>query len=241
MDFRNIIDKIGNIVFPEHTTCIICGDELPHNFEHNICNTCLKNLPYNNENICKICGSHIEGMAKICLPCKEKFKTYEMARSPFLYKDNIAFLIQKLKYENGKYIAKPLGYFMAEEYKKNDFNCDCIVPVPLHEKRQKERGYNQAELLGKHLSKYLSIPQITECLYRTKDTPTQTKLNYLQRQKNLENAFKVKNRKLIKGKIVLLIDDVFTTGATIENCAIALLHAGVNKVFALSVAHTLLN
>ena len=127
---------------------------------------------------------------------------------------------------------------MSEKFKTEKLYVDLIIPVPLCEKRLKLRGYNQSELLGKEIAKNLSLPLITNSLYRVKETLQQTKLNIMERQSNLKDAFVVKKKKMVKGKSVLLIDDVYTTGATSTEYARMLKLAGASAVYVLTVAHT---
>jgi len=129
---------------------------------------------------------------------------------------------------------------MAQTFKQHNIKCDLIIPVPLCEKRAKERGYNQAELLAHVVSKKVNLEMNNKILLRIKQTPTQVNLSHYERNQNMIDAFKVNNKKVIKGKTILLIDDVYTTGATIQECAKTLIIAGAKKVYALTAAHTIL-
>lgn len=113
---------------------------------------------------------------------------------------------------------------------------DAIIPVPLHPKKEKERGFNQAQLLGRELAKRKQIELIEDRLVKVNRTPPQTSLEAKEREKNLKGAFQVKNGEKIKGKVVLLVDDVFTTGSTLQECSLALRKAGALEVRALTVA-----
>lgn len=237
MKFKLILNKLWNILYPENYSCIFCDNEVIKN-EYSACDDCIDKFKINTK-VCQVCGIPLSSMATVCLRCKNKnHHIFKQARTPFIYKDEVAYAIQKLKYDNGKYLAKPLAKFMADCYKQYEFNCDCIIPVPLHKDKQKLRGYNQSQLLADALSGYINLEVFDNVLLREKDTLTQTNLNYMQRQENLKDAFKVENKNLIMGKNVLLIDDVFTTGATSENCANSLIKAGAKRVDVLCVAHT---
>lgn len=113
---------------------------------------------------------------------------------------------------------------------------DGIVPVPLHPRKQRKREFNQAEYLAAGLSKVVNVPVLKRNLRRVKDTPTQTKLNAEARMKNLRDAFAVCDAAALKGKRLVILDDVFTTGATMDSCAKTLRHAGAREVIALAVA-----
>jgi ComF family protein len=120
-----------------------------------------------------------------------------------------------------------------------DYPADLLVPVPLHIRRLRERGFNQALLLVKELSKRTGIPYAERALKKIKDTPFQITLKKRERRKNLTRAFQVKDREAIKGKAVMLVDDVYTTGTTVNQCSRALHMAGAEKVAVLTVARAL--
>jgi|AVFP01.1.fsa_nt_gi ComF family protein len=141
-------------------------------------------------------------------------------------------LIQDLKYRNqttvGDYFGEQL--FLALDQFEWFRQIDCIVPVPLHPKKKKKRKYNQAEVIARPLSEKGKVPLITKALVRTSHTQTQTKLSYFERWKNVMKKFEVKEKTCILRKHVLIIDDVITSGSTIEACAQKLLVAGASKI-----------
>jgi ComF family protein len=195
----------------------------------------------------------------ICSSCLKKIKKIDDARLKFefnkkfynqriisgftsLYlfeKDKeLQHLIHALKY-NGKFLTGSfLGEVLGKKIKNElqSWNINLIIPIPLHQLKKAERGYNQSFYISKGLSKEISIPVVSGIIKRRKYTQSQTTMNFLERQKNIEEAFKLKNKKEIIGKNILLIDDVITTGATISECGKVLLNAGAHKVFAASVA-----
>ena len=116
------------------------------------------------------------------------------------------------------------------------WDIDIIIPVPLHHLKKAERGYNQSEFIVKGLSDKLNIPYSTKALKRVRYTETQTAFNLGEREKNISNAFKVRNKKKILGKNILVVDDVITTGSTIKECGKALLESGAKSVYACSIA-----
>ena len=128
-----------------------------------------------------------------------------------------------------------------DEFIKTDWQIDAVVPVPLYIKREKKRGFNQATLLSSQFESVLNIPVISNNLVRLKNTPTQTKLTKIERKNNLDKAFKVLDKKEFKGKNVLLIDDVFTTGATTDECSKVLKSVGVKNIYVLTLAHVKLD
>ncbi|MBQ8430971.1 MAG: ComF family protein [Clostridia bacterium] len=177
-----------------------------------------------------------ENIKGVCLNCKKNNYHFNYAQSVFSYKDNVAKIIQNLKYNSAKYLADPLGEFLYKKLIELNWKIDLITFVPLHTKRIKKRGYNQAEILADQLSRKSGI-EIKNILERDKNTPSQTSLKVKERAKNMENAFKLIDNN-IKDLNVLIIDDVFTTGATVNEIAKVLKNAKAKNVYVLTLAHT---
>ena len=145
-------------------------------------------------------------------------------------------IVLKIKYDNKREYIEGFAKLMAIRYEKfiKVSNIDCIIPVPLHSSRKRMRGFNQSDILAKYLSKYLDLPVFFDCLCRVKKTEDQKGLNRTERLHNLDNAFMVKKlQKKIKN--VLIVDDVYTTGTTIEKCAKVLKDSGINKIYFLTI------
>jgi ComF family protein len=142
-----------------------------------------------------------------------------------------------LKYKNQRSYAKIYAAELAKHFEKQIrmWGVQEIIPVPLHKKRYKKRGYNQAELIARELSKQLSIPLDTKTVFRVKHTRPQKELNDVQRNQNLEDAFFV-SPSAPKRKCVLIVDDIYTTGSTIHHIAQGLKKAGVDKVYFLTIS-----
>lgn len=242
MEFKELKDKILKHLYPDGFKCIFCGEEIFDNSPYNSCDDCFMNLP-RIEKFCERCGNPLTSndMAQVCNSCKGKELFFEQAKAPFMYKDNIAVAIRKLKFENAKYLAKPLSYLIADEIYTLKYFPEIILPVPMFDKKKKLRGYNQCELLTSEVSKITNIPCSFDVLYKIKDTKEQSSLNFDKRQENLKNCFVVKNREIIKDKIVLIIDDVYTTGATVMELSKILLSEGARKVEVVTLAHTVLD
>lgn len=236
----SLLDRILEVIFPSRVSCIVCDDDLFHDSVGCICDKCNQTLPKTYSHICEKCGESLDSLANFCLTCKKSIKRYfKVARAPFMYDGEIVKLIHNLKYNDCKYLGSYLSEILVEEYKKNNFDVDIVIPIPLNPKRLKERGYNQAFLLCRKFETDLKLPIDTTSLIRKVDTPTQTKLTKQERKQNLENAFQVVDKSAIKGKRILLIDDVYTTGATLEEASKTLLKAGAKEIYCLTVAHTL--
>lgn len=235
-----IFNFIVNLMFPKNIKCIICDKELSKNTHYALCESCFNGLPKNNKKTCQKCGQPIlNTSATHCLACKTDPPKFTQSFSPLLYKAPVTNLIKQFKYDNKKYLAETLGNFLVQEYIERNLNCDIVVPVPLHEKRLKQRGFNQAELLANQLNVKLNIEVNSNILTRVKNTKTQTVLSKEERQDNVSDAFKVLDKQTVKNKVVLLIDDVYTTGSTLNECAKVLFKAGAKKVYAITLSHTM--
>lgn len=233
MSFKKFI---SNLLFPKNIKCIVCGDELNCDNDYCICEKCNCALPWNNQHFCARCGNPLKSLSNYCVFCKKEQPEFDCARAPLIFKEKIVVLIHNLKYNNSKFIATCFSKMLYDEFLKTDWQVDLVCPVPLFVKREKQRGYNQSELLCDEFKKNGFVVDKTN-LVRVKNTQTQTELTYKERQENLENAFKVIDKSKIKGKTILLIDDVFTTGSTLKHCSKELKKAGAIKVYCLTIAH----
>lgn len=198
------------------------------------------NLPLLEEPFCITCGEAFPGMIHTsfsCSNCQNRQWAISRARSPYLAQGYVREVIHQFKYNRRFYRLPLLTTWLEEGYHRFYLagEIDVLVPVPLHKSRLKWRGFNQAEEMGKMLSKKISLP-VWNGLHRIRKTQIQTYLQREERLQNLEGAFAVHPRFDFKGKKVLLLDDVFTTGATADACARALREAGAKDVAVLTVA-----
>lgn len=181
---------------------------------------------------CVKCGTPHVG--PVCSGCRSKTPCFASVRAPFIYGGPVARGIQRAKYRGAIHILKMMGIYLQGQL--DEFpRFDVVVPVPLHRRRLRKRGYNQAAVLSRYLVKDAKIPLDYKILTRNRDTPSQAGLNFQARRENLAGAFSAHRRGKIPGRI-LLVDDVMTTGATVTACARALLSAGVTDVHVLTLA-----
>ncbi len=152
-----------------------------------------------------------------------------------IYEGKLAAAIQALKYENATALAAPLGERLAAALASLNWIFDMIIPVPLHTNRLRQRGYNQSQLLGEHVAEHLALLCNSSALIRRRNTPAQVGLTRPQRHANMQDAFAA-SAPQVSGFSILLIDDVYTTGATLQACAAALMAAGAASVRSLTVA-----
>ena len=173
----------------------------------------------------------------LCGLCRRGAFAFEQARSFGWYEGTLRGLIQSLKYDGVRPLAMPLGEHLADATAKLDSKeFDLILPVPLHSKRQRRRGFNQATLLAQQVSKCVEVPVGARDCVRVRDTPPQTGLRAAERRKNMAGAFHVPSPQRVKSRRVLLVDDVLTTGATANSCARSLLEAGAEAVWVVTLA-----
>jgi len=206
------------------------------------CPGCKKKLTAEAKPICKECIASILLTNEKLLEREfnRKFSSTKVIKdfySKFVFENDkeLQHIIHALKYNKKFRVGIYLGELLAESLKQQDWQIDLIIPVPIHHLKKAERGYNQSDFIVKGLSKGMKIPYSLSTIKRVRFTETQTDLNLNERAKNVENAFKLRKPKKLKGKNILLVDDVITTGATILECAKVLVNYGAKTVYACSV------
>ncbi len=187
--------------------------------------------------ICPICGNSNLN-EEPCLRCQESRPFYTSLRSHTIFTGPIREAIHQLKYKNNLGMGESLSRPMISSLKKLNWSLDLITPVPLGLVRLKERGYNQATLLARPIALCLRVPISTHALMRSRETQSQVGLTAIERQQNMTDAFRASD-KLVTGKSVLVVDDVATSGATLNECAKALLGAGASQVYGFSLARAI--
>ncbi len=224
------LKQLYDLTFPAYYTCLLCDREV---FGEVFCKACAKRIVFNDGATCPVCGRRTE-RPEICLECKANAPLYRRAVSPLVYSDGVISLISKFK--NGqKSLADYFAALIADKLTGFE-KIDCIVYVPVTLKTLIKRGYNQGKALACKLSERIYAPVIKNCVKKVRNTPAQKGLKRSERIGNLKGAFKVVKRDEIKGKSVLLLDDVLTTGATADELSRILLSAGAKCVYVASVA-----
>lgn len=233
------IHPVTVTVFPSF--CRLCGRALEAPGEKIICTRCLDRVEFHHGPVCPVCGRFYHQAAAaghLCGQCLERQPAFSRHRSLGPYSGRLKELILLFKYKGCESLSRVLA-LMAYEHLAEDGlfeGLDFILPVPLHRKREKHRGFNQAELLGRALSGLSDIPLLPRVLIKVRNTPAQVSLEAAEREKNLRGAFEVRKAGKIAGRTVLLVDDVYTTGSTLKECATELLRAGAREVRALTMA-----
>lgn len=234
--FRKILNIFSDAVFVNFS-CIFCNTETVN--ESLICPQCEKKLKTLNGNVCKKCGAQVNLMDKSCYACFEKEYKFKTHKSCFVYDELSSTPVKFLKYEKKKYLAEPMARVMYAFHKDLFNDIDIITFVPMTYERFKNRGYNHSYELAKHLSKISKI-KLEKLLIKNTNTEHQAGLNFDERIKNLKGSFVCEEniKDSIKGKRILIIDDVFTTGSTIHECARILYDKNVKSVSAITFLKT---
>ena len=242
-------DAIVSVFFP--AGCRLCERPLTRASRLPICEECLGSFPVLPARVCAICGSPalpattLDQVAscgsdathsRTCLDCAERTYRFECARSYAAYRGVLVRAVVLLKFERIEPLATYFGDRVAATAKRDGLTGDLVVPVPLHRTRHRERGFNQAELIARVVARRLRLPFKPVLLTRTKARPDKHILTNEERWRIVRGAFATRPGSQVDNKRVLLVDDVMTTGATLDACAAALLEAGAKSVVGLTVA-----
>jgi len=243
MRLRELADALASVVFP--APCRICGEPLDSAGRIPICRACIASLAIYAGPMCQHCGrplvSHVavEDVAQpLCHVCRRGLYDFDFARSYGAYTSAMARAVVLLKYQE----VTPLGGWFAKRLLEvarahpDRYKADVVVPVPLHPARLRERGHNQAEIIARPLARSLGLPCRSYLLVRTRPRPDKLKLTLRERWRSVRGAYAIRQGARVDKLRVLLVDDVFTTGATLDACSRALRRAGATDVEALTVA-----
>ncbi len=212
-----------------------------------LCSQCFATLPwYEGKGACKVCGAPVAAETSfdfVCENCRSAKPAYEFARSAITYEVGIREVILAFKFKNQTWLKNDLADILEGCVRaKFDFKAiDVVVPVPLHEIRLKKRGFNQSSLIGEELASRINRRFDDVSLVRIRNTEHQTRVTGAERVGNVSNAFDVCSAEMIRGRTVLLVDDVMTTGATLSDCARALREASAERVWCATIARSVLD
>ena len=234
-----LIKALINLIFPQ--LCIVCGKRLADEDKPYICSKCWSRNKLIQPPYCPRCGQPLLREVSgdpVCNECRRIKYHFRWARAAGIYEGVLKEAIHLLKYRGVRTLVDPLGDLMIEHLRSNGNlpEFDLILPVPLHRAKLRQREFNQAAGLARRISKYFEIPVSTDNLQQIRSTKSQTKLTKAQRIANVKGTFRVKRADELNKKSVLLIDDVFTTGATVDECSKVLLAAGAKEVFVMTLA-----
>lgn len=232
--------KIAELLFfPSY--CELCHGLLEKPGERVICRLCLDKIRPCSVPFCPVCGRFLEGAGghHLCSDCVERDSPLTKHRSLARYEGMVKDVLLLFKYRGFEILGLFLGDILAgalgDEVDLWD-GVEAIIPVPLHPKKKRKRGFNQAQIVARQLARHKRIKLLDGHLIKVRNVPPQTSLEAGEREKNVRGAFQVRKEQELKGKIVLLVDDVYTTGSTLRECSRVLSAAGVKEVRALTVA-----
>lgn len=228
-----------SVLFPNGFKCLVCGKEIDSDKKISLCDICFNKLPKIKGKTCEKCGEPVTSDSRFCVHCKKEMPEFTKCFAPYAFEGDVVNLVHGLKYNGKIYYARTLSNLMLQEVIEQGIAVDVVIPVPLNLRREGERGFNQSELLTASFSE-VGYKVDSAIVTRSKNTATQTYLNKTQRKANVSDAFIVTNKSKVKNKNILLVDDVYTTGATINAIAIALKQAGAKNVYGVTFAHTII-
>ncbi len=241
---HNLKNLFLDFLYPPR--CLVCRETGPESF----CKKCLGSAQHIIADYCALCGRvhdyNFNTKAKICRSCQEEKPHFDLARSVVLYDSAIKKSLHHLKFAQKTSLIYPLGDLMVRHIDRHlpeikHAGCEMLVTVPLSDKRLKQRGFNQCDLLAEILSSHYNIPFIKNLLSRIRDTQAQYKLSRLERQKNLQGVFALGSKAVLPAKRILLLDDIYTTGTTANECAKVLKENGAEKVYVLTLSRAVEN
>lgn len=225
-----------NLFYPLH--CPACGCALDAMNREGICGTCAGRIKRTPRPYCNSCGRPVNHEDAVCPECRKMTLHFDRAYSACLYEDVLKELIHTLKYGGGASCAKFLSGLMIDFLRRNEEilnGADIVTFVPLDSKRLRERGFNQSKIFAREIGLAFGLP-VMDTLKKARRTKNQNELPREERLTNLKGAFRARPGRDIKGRTVLLVDDVMTTGATLSECAVTLNAVGAGKVRCFTLA-----
>ena len=241
---RSFLAGLADLVFPPR--CLSCGGNLEEGAPFAICEGCRAGIGYIRSPLCTVCGEPFASDVEkdhVCGSCLISPPPFAAARSLGRFDGVLMAMIHRLKYREQSRLASPLGHLMAA----GDYpgfrigEASLVIPVPLHRKRLRQRGFNQSLLMAGAVGKRHGIPLDARSLRRPVASEPQVTLGRKERERNVRGVFAVADREHIRGKGILLVDDVYTTGSTLKECARVLLRAGAREVYVLTLARSVEN
>ena len=233
MNIKTISEIVLDCIYPR--ICPVCN-QIVSVWHADICPECERKLTYVGDSYCMRCGKPVDEDEEYCSDCQRSEHAYDEGRAALLYDEYMSMSIYRFKYNGKREFASFYARVMTKQLgrKIKSWEPDVIVPVPVHKSKLKKRGYNQAYLIAKELSKNLGIPVNDRLVRRNTATAVQKNLSAKERQNNLKKAFKV-TQNVVSLNTVLIVDDIYTTGATVDAMARCLRGAGVKKIYFVSL------
>lgn len=224
-----------DLIYPSNIYCISCGNIIDDSRPYALCDVCVRTMKWANGRTCRKCGKILQDdyESDLCTDCSEGEHVFQRGFCCVEYGSAERDLIHRFKYGDKAYLGRKMAEMMYDRIRPEGLKPDLILPVPMFRKKEKKRGYNQAAVLAGSLARFMGVPYDPGVLIRKVETEAMSKLRLLERRRNLQEVFSVRNDKIEKtaGKRILLVDDIFTTGSTADACASALRESGAADVF----------
>ena len=234
--FKRIKESVMDLVYPRR--CPLCGALI--NSNERICNKCSKDVEFIRRPICRFCGRPLYSCN-----CQRGEFAFVRNVAPLVYTKSAKKGIHRMKFNNSPYSCTYFGKLMANvvrtEYLDSGVHFDCVIGVPMFKDDYLTRGYNQAVLLAKTVAEETEIPLFNKVLIKYQKNRPQHTLSFMERKRNIEGVYRVARPEMIRGKTVLLCDDVTTSGSTLNECAITLLDAGAKAVYCVTATVAVLS
>lgn len=234
---KRLAGRAASVVLPHR--CLTCGAVMTD--ANGLCMTCWEKMTFLGEPCCRICGYPFElneGRHALCTACTIRHPDYDRARAVFAYDDTSRDLILAFKHGDQTQGAAAMATWLARVAAGMAAEADIVAPIPLHRKRLWQRRFNQAALIAQHAARLWNRPYCPDLLRRSRATVSQGHMGLKARHRNVKRAFTLpdRHRDLVDGQTILLIDDVLTTGATVEECSRVLKGAGASCVYVATLA-----
>lgn len=246
---RNLGKKVLDFLFPSNIYCICCGNLVDNSRVYSLCDQCMEALHWANGRTCAKCGKVLADTEKrklldeiregqeLCDHCKKNSFYFERGFTCMQYSLMEKEMVHKFKFNGCGYMGEKLGKIMLDRILLEDLKVDMVMPVPMHPKNQLKRGYNQSELMAKVVAKGLGVVYNNRVLIRKQYKAPMNKLDAEQRHINVKGSYGIAQEiPKLQGKRILVIDDIYTTGSTVDECSRILMEAGASKVYVLTLA-----
>ncbi len=239
--FSRAMEVISNIIFPENIYCMSCGNLIDAEHKYGLCSECIENVSWIDGAVCEICGKELSYDGQVCYDCQNRYETYIVnGRLCVNFNDRERDIVHQFKYGNKPFLAKNIAEIMMDRLIVDDVHVDFLVPVPMHPKKKMLRGYNQADLLAEALGKLMNVDVLYDVIVNRNYLNASAEMGGVDRRQKAAEAFEAVSgsvqREKIRNKRLMLIDDVYTTGSTMQACARVLREMGAGEIYSCAFA-----